>query len=78
VTLTRFFDRILSAPASDLSPARDSTTFVRETFYESNADIAELLLALRESHLTGRLILDLAQGGVNCIRVREEVNFDIT
>jgi hypothetical protein len=76
VTLTRFFDRILSAPASDLSPARDSTIFVRETFYASNVDIIELLLSLRQSRTTGRLILDMRDGGVSVIRVREEVEFN--
>jgi hypothetical protein len=75
MTLTRFFDRILS-PASDMLPARDSTTFVRETFYASSVDIVELLLSLRQSRTTGRLILDMRDGGVSVIRVREEVEFN--
>jgi len=77
MTLTRFFDRIL-APASYFPPTRDSSTFVRETFYDSHCDLTELLASLRESHTTGRLILDLGQGGITAIRVREEVSFDIT
>jgi hypothetical protein len=76
MTLTRFFDRILSAPAHDVSPTRDSSVFVRETFYASSTDIIELLLSLRQSRTTGRLILDMRDGGVSVIRVREEVEFN--
>ncbi len=78
MSLTRFFERVLTQPTSDVPSARDSTSLVRETFYSPQIDIYELLLALRNCRTTGRLIIDLGQGGVNCIRVREEVSFDIT
>jgi hypothetical protein len=78
MTIARFFERVLSQPAPGASPAHDSTTFVRETFYPARTDLLELLAALHEARLTGRLILDISQGSVNAIRVREELNCDWT
>jgi len=78
MTIARFFERILSTPTHDVVPARDSSMLVRETFYPTSTSTLELLAALRESRTTGRLIFDLRDGGVATIRVREEVNFDIT
>ncbi len=78
MSLTRFFERVLSSPTSDLAPSRDSSTFVRETFYDYRTPLPELIAALYDNRLTGRLIFDLKDGRVNAIRVREEVTFDIT
>jgi hypothetical protein len=78
MSLVPFFERVLSQPTNDIATSRESTILVRETFYSPQIDVSELLVAIRNCRTTGRLIIDLGQGGVNCIRVREELNFDIT
>lgn len=76
--MTRFFYRLLDTPAGNVAPTRALANIVRESFYAPRTDIVELLAALRANRHTGRLIIDLREGGVSTIRVREENEFEAT
>lgn len=55
-------------------PAAESSTVIRERFYDDTADsdLLALLREIRSSRATGQLILDINLGGVGSIRFREQ------
>jgi hypothetical protein len=67
--LSTVFDRLLSVRTSE----RDSTSFVRESRFRADTPILDLLADLRAEGFTGQVTLDLSRGGVNGIRVRDEL-----
>ena len=72
--LSTVFDRLLSVRTSE----RDRTSFVRESYFHRDTPILDLLADLRAEGFTGQITLDLSHGGVNSIRVRDEVKIPST
>jgi hypothetical protein len=67
--LTSIFDRLLSVRESE----RDRRTFVRESYFSADTPLAELLAELRAEGFIGQVTLDVSQGTVTGIRVRDEL-----
>lgn len=67
----------LPSPPTLTTPAREQHHLVRERIF-GTTDVAEVVAALHESHVTGTLFVDISQGTVGSIRFREEqkVHFD--
>ena len=53
---------------------RDSQVLVRERGFPPTMDIASLLHFLRDQRSTGKLMIDMNQGGIGTIRFREEAH----
>ncbi len=57
-------------------PMRDEITVVRERSFSPSMELMHIILQLRRERITGALILDLSQGAVCSIRVRESSKVD--
>ena len=56
----------------------ESHRLVRERTFPIHNNLLDILEALKSSHSTGQLLIDMNQGGIGSIRFREEqkVKFD--
>lgn len=61
----------MSATATTLTESKDHRTVIRERHFNVR-DYERVLLLIHESRATGTLMLDLKDGGIAGIRLREE------
>lgn len=61
----------MSATATTITESKDHRSIIRERHF-SVSDYERVMLLIHESRTTGTLMLDLRQGGIAGIRLREE------
>jgi len=74
MTITAFFDRLLTIRAAP----RENTVLIRESHFKRDTALADLLSDLHTEKFTGQVTIDMSQGSIQGVRVREEIRYTYT
>jgi hypothetical protein len=79
--MTASITRLPAPPTRESAPPiahEESHRLVRERAFPASQSVEDLLAQLRESGFTGTLQIDLNQGGIGTIRLREEKRIEFS